>query len=383
MVTVLVAHTYELEEADVAVAEILEQLNLDSSLRKNAVGIIACHGDFNESGAVKLLCEKLPFDVVGTTSLASSTGPETAIDILTISVLTSDEVSFSTAFAPGLDAQPHAPLAAAYAEASRCSTEQPALILAYGTPMTSVGTEALISIVDSLSGGVPIFGTLACDHIGLSDSYVIHDGAFHRNAMTLVLLHGPIHPSFHFVSISGKNIQKQRGTITSSSGNILHTINDLPAIDYLESIGINKGQFHVVGSVPFMLDYGDGTTPVGRGYYQILEDGSIACGGEMPVNATVSLATLDYADVMRSASGLIETVFASGAPRGLLLHSCLTRSLVLGPDPLAEAEQIFKAVGGRATYQLSYSGGEICPVRREDGGVTNRFHNFTFIACAL
>ena len=60
MITSLVAHTFEVDDIGIAVSEILEQLDLGSSLRKNSVGIITCHCEFLYSGVVKALSDKFP-----------------------------------------------------------------------------------------------------------------------------------------------------------------------------------------------------------------------------------------------------------------------------------------------------------------------------------
>jgi hypothetical protein len=41
------------------------------------------------------------------------------------------------------------------------------------------------------------------------------------------------------------------------------------------------------------------------------------------------------------------------------------------------------SAAGDIPYVLAYAGGEICPVRGEDGKLRNHFHNFTFSLCVL
>jgi hypothetical protein len=56
---------------------------------------------------------------------------------------------------------------------------------------------------------------------------------------------------------------------------------------------------------------------------------------------------------------------------------------MLGADYAAEMTGITAALKGKLPYMLGYSGGEICPVYNDKGQPSNRFHNFTFVACMI
>ena len=62
------AHTFEIDNLDIAVTEILEQLNMKENLLSNSIGIMSCYYEFIESGVVAAICDALPFDVIGMTS---------------------------------------------------------------------------------------------------------------------------------------------------------------------------------------------------------------------------------------------------------------------------------------------------------------------------
>ena len=383
MIASLVAHTFEVDDKKTAVSEILAQLDLDNSLRKNSVGIITCHCDFMYSGIVKALSESLPFEVVGISSLASAANGNSGLDILTICVLTSDEVGFSTALTDSLVKEQKSPIVKAYAEAAK-EQGSPSLILAYGPLLEHISGNTFVNEITDISGGVPLFGTLACDHTpAFNEASVIYNGDYYRDRMTIVLLHGPVTPRFFCIAISPENAQNQKGLITSSTGNVIHTVNGIPAMEYLESIGLNKENLKISGSFPLVLDYNDGGQPVGRGIYTVADNGDVYCGGDAPVNSSLSTAILNDEDVLRSAGQLAESICTQCEPGALLLLSCISRSLLLGSDPLGEVEKLDSVIGNRIPYHMSYSGGEICPVYTDNDSSANRFHNFTLIACAL
>ncbi|MCL2809917.1 MAG: hypothetical protein FWD24_07645, partial [Treponema sp.] len=67
MIKMFSAFTEEIDDVDAAISEILSQLDLEHSLMKNSIGILHCYHEFIDSGAVKTLSEKLPFDIIGIT----------------------------------------------------------------------------------------------------------------------------------------------------------------------------------------------------------------------------------------------------------------------------------------------------------------------------
>jgi hypothetical protein len=68
---------------------------------------------------------------------------------------------------------------------------------------------------------------------------------------------------------------------------------------------------------------------------------------------------------------------------GALVFSCIGRSFVLGLNNEAELAQVDQLLSAYAPYQMTYSGGEICPLIGSDGKWKNRFHNDTFTACVF
>ena len=88
------AHTYEIDDAALAVEEIKRRLDCDGKLMKNSVGSLACFVDFIETGVVKALSEALPFDILGITTIASASAGQCGETTLCILVLTSDDTEF-------------------------------------------------------------------------------------------------------------------------------------------------------------------------------------------------------------------------------------------------------------------------------------------------
>lgn len=378
------AFTFEVDDPQLAVEEILEQLELDKAILRHSVGIVSCHPDFIESGVLAAISEALPFDVVGATSLASATDEEMGIEILTLAVLTSDEVTFTTVLTESLWEDQETPIQEAYTKILADLPDKPSLILTYQPMMNHVGGKKLATEINKVSGGVPLFGTMTCDHnFDFKQAYSICNGKYYKDRLIMILLNGPVSAKFFHISIDVTDRLSQSAVITDSAVNVLKSVNDKPVVDYMISLGLARnGSIEGAVAIPFLIDYNDGTQPVCRGVFMITEEGWAVCGGDVPKGALLSTATLDYDDVLRTSGKVLDAVLrAKKEGDALLVVSCNSRSVVMGTEPLAEMEMVHDRLANKLPYHMLYSGGEICPVSDEKGKTRNRFHNFSFTAC--
>jgi hypothetical protein len=158
----------------------------------------------------------------------------------------------------------------------------------------------------------------------------------------------------------------------------------MTAKDYFESIGLATGKgIEGMSSVPFVVDYGDGTQLVARAIYGLDEDDSAVCGGIMPEGGTLYIGRMDVEDILLTARTSLNTLLEGKNLNGIIMFPCLGRNMVLAMDPLEEIGVVKNTIGNRIPWHLAYSGGEVCPVYSKDGLSVNRFHNFTFIGCAI
>jgi hypothetical protein len=373
----------EIDDPEAAVREILVQLDLDQRWPRNAVGLIACHADYLESGAVKALCEALPFDVVGCTTLGSSVNGEYGMELLSLSVLTGEEERFSTVFSAEISPGGVEAVQALYRSAG---TEKAALILAYAPWYSAMGGPAILEALNRSSGGTPVFGALACYHTSpLSNSRVIYNGEAYKDGLALVLIRGNIKPRFFITAIPGNKIQKQAAVITKSEGCVVQQINETTPLEYFDSLGLISGEKIPIGKImPLIVKYNDGTEAVARGIYDLTPEGYMVCGGEMPEQATFAMGTLDYNGIIETAESTVTRALEAAPKDGgcLLMFPCFSRGMALGPNADHELRKVVSLAGGKP-YHLCYAGGELCPVSDEEGAFLNRFHNFTFTICAL
>ena len=379
------AWTLEPDDPEIAIAQILEQLDLENNLLTRASGFITCSYDYVETGIVKAISDALPFDVIGCTTLTNAVNDERGAMLLCLSVLTADDCQFSCALTLPLHNNLHAAIQENFAHAAAELEEAPKLMLAFFPMIDAVGGELILDALDKATNGVPIFGTLACDFdtSRYSNSYTLYNGECCRDRLAFLLISGNVHPRFMVASTSEQNLFKQRALITGSEGSVLKSINGITAHEYFTSIGLVQGSgVEGMSSLPFILDYNDGTQPVARAIYSLNEDGSALCGGVMPEGSTLSLGRMDVEDILLTAERSITTLLTTKGINGIIMFPCLGRNMVLGVEPLAEVKTVAALIDHILPWHLAYSGGEVCPVYSVNGTV-NRFHNFTFIACAL
>lgn len=379
------AHTLELDDQEVAVKELLEQLDLEKNALKNSVALITCSYEFIEAGIVEALSEALPFELIGCTTLTNANNDEAGTMLLCLTVLTADDCNFITKKSYCAEENFDIALNDSVQKAMEELNGQVNLAFAF-FPMYGAGGEIMLNALDKALTGSPIFGTVACDSdtAAYSNTSIIHNGISYKDHLTFLLISGNVNPRFIVTSTSEQNLRKQHAIITSSEGCLLKQVNNMTAKEYFKSIGLAPGAgVEGMSSVPFVVDYGDGTQLVARAIYGLNEDGSAVCGGIMPEGGTLYIGRMDVEDIILTAKTSIETLLKNEDINGIIMFPCLGRNMVLAMDPLEEIDVITKTINNRYPWHLAYSGGECCPVYTKDNMTINRFHNFTFIGCAI
>jgi hypothetical protein len=387
MIRSIIAHTTEIDDVERAVEEVKSRIQSGDPLQKHTVGIIACHYEFALSGVVKALCDALPFPVLGAITSAQAVSETADALLLTLMVLTSDEAEFAIARTDPLRGEPGKAIARAYAEAASARKDRPALILAYAPFMVENSGDEYVNVLTDASGGAPCFGTLAVDDTAdFSNCFMIHNGAHYNDRMAMLLIYDDIDPKFFIATISKDKILDKSALVTKSAGHILMEVNDRPVVEYFEDLGLTEASetAYAMTSLPFMLDYGDGTPQVSKVFIGLSPERHAICAGAMPEGSTLYIGVFDKDDVLLTTREAVEKALAAAAgASGLLIYSCISRGMSLGAEQLLELELIRETVADRLPFMMAYSGGEMCPTRVSDEKAINRFHNNTFIACVF
>ncbi|MDR3331350.1 MAG: FIST C-terminal domain-containing protein [Synergistaceae bacterium] len=386
MIKALAAHTSEIDDAELAVADIMEQLDLEPNLLKNSVGIITCYLDFIDNGTVKAICALLPFDVVGINTLGCATASLGGGTTLALFVLTSDDVSFSAGVSLPVLPEGGKAISELYEKTSAGLGGKPNFGLVFAPFILGTAGDIFVRRLDELSGGVPLFGCTPSDFtIGHRSPQVIYNGETYQGSMAIVLMSGNLNPRFFLSGVSEKKISNRKAVVTASEDNILKEINGTPAAEFLDSLGLllNDGSIAgAMGLVHLVMNFPDGTPPVIRVIQELTPEGYLKMGGLVPVNSTLAVAALDYDDVIKSLSDVMKE--ARRDPCDLLfIISCMARNFALGLDDMDEINLVRATIKDGTPFLFTYTSGEFSPVQRHDGTTATRHHNVTLVACAL
>jgi hypothetical protein len=375
------AVTREIDDPQAAADEIVSALAMEQNLLKNSLGIISCFSEFVETGALKAVCDALPFDCIGATTCISAAAGETDQVMLTVTVLTSDDCNFNSALIPVAEDY-KASIESVCKPIMEQAAETPALLLSFFPLINNVSGDMILETLDGLTGGIPLFGTTAVDHnMDYHTAMTIHNGEAYRDMLVLGGIHGSVEVTYEIASLNESKIRNQKAIITASEGNLLTGVNGKPALQYFEEIGLTKADLlSGLGIVPLVIDHLDGTKFVARAVFTLTPDDKAVCGGAMPAGTTMGIGSIDMNDVLTTTENTLRKLKDDDSV--LLCYSCIARFLALGVNSTGEAD-MFTSVAGDSGYLFAYSGGEICPLPNAEGKLRNFYHNYTAVFCRL
>ncbi len=384
MVTMYTARTSEIDEIDEAIKEIKSQIDL-TALKKNSGGLIFCHIDFVESGVVKALCEQLPFNVIGMTSMVSANEAGYSLYDLTLTVLTSDEVSFEAGMTNDIDNNNYIDEVNSLFNNMRGKVDSdPKMIFTFMPYIREVAGYEVVSAMDKACHGIPMWGAIT-NNIDFNYETVqtICNGDCLRAGLAMMFVSGPVEPKFIVSSLPERNIANNRAIITKSEGAFLYEINDVPVLNYLADVGLIITKENIT-TTPLMVYYDNAQEPVALGFYTLFDEGHVLTGGEMPVGTSIAVGNIDAAGIFESAEYGLQQILDLKDRQTTLLLPCVTRYIMLAPDQEGELRMIDEKLSNSGKpFMMGYSGGEICPMPGSDGKLKNRFHNYSFCALVL
>jgi len=384
MITMYTARTSEIDEISEAIDEIKSQIDF-SALKKHSGGLIFCHIDFVSSGMVAALCETLPFEVIGMTSMASADEHGYSLYDLTLTILTSDEVTFTAGMTNSINTANYvAEIDDLYKQVRGRVDSDPAMIFTFMPYIRDVAGYEVVEAMDAACHGIPLWGSIT-NNIDFNYETVqtICNGKSLSAGVAMMFLDGPVEPKFIISSIPERNIANSRAVITKSDGAILYEINDVPVLEYLANMGLIIVKENITAT-PIMMYYDGAKEPVALGFYTLFENGSFLTGGPMPVGTSVAVGSIDAQGIFESAEDGLKRISDSKDRQATLLLPCVTRYIMLAPNQESELQLIKeKLTSSGRPFMMGYSGGEICPMPDQEGKLRNRFHNYTFCACVL
>jgi hypothetical protein len=384
VIKIQTASTSEIDDIGDAIDEILGQLDLEG-LGKSSVGILFSCYEFIESGVFSALCKRLPFEVVGMTTIASASGDDFGMYRLSLAVLTSDVITFETSVtAPFSIDNYENEIESAYQRARGKLPGDPSFIITFFPFMDNVSGSDILRSFNKTCDGIPIWGSVSS---GMDMTYehcrtLWSEGA-DKKSLAMLLIHGPVEPKFIVTSIPARNMRDSSAIITESEGCVIKKVNGVRFDKYLDSVGLAITNVKESTTVPLMISYEDGASPVAIAIYSMRDDGSALCGGETPQDSVLVIGQIDRDGVIETARESMEAAMSCGKKNVILMLPCVTRYIMLAPQHDDEMQEALKLIGGKNHYMMGYSGGEVCPMLGADGKYHNHHHNYTFSVCVF
>jgi hypothetical protein len=384
MITMYTARTAEVDVFDEAIAEIKSQIDLNA-LKKHSCGIIFCCMDYNESGMMKALCDALPFDVIGMTSMGTTDSRGYGFFDLTLTVLTSDEVQFKAGMVKDINRMNYEEKINELYGGIRAEVNgDPSFILSFTPLFNEVAGYEMVAAADRAVNGVPIWGSMSSSINFTPESVsVMCNGEYSNTGLTMMFFCGVVKPRFVLTSLPEYSISNMRGIITKSDGAVLIEINDMPVLEYLSYLGVEVTTENI-RATPLMV-YHEGTKePVALAFYEAMENGRLFIGGAVPEGASISIGGIDNTTIVESCEQGLKEILEMENRHATLLLPCVTRGVMMAPDQEGEMKLIHETLSKSGLpFAMGYSGGEISPMTDTEGKMHNRFHNYTFCACIL
>jgi hypothetical protein len=232
-----------------------------------------------------------------------------------------------------------------------------------------------------------MFGSIALDYTTkVRRPRTLYNGEAYDDRFSLLVMSGNVDPIFYTETLPDRDSNSRDARITAVQGNMIKTINNRPAIEFFENIGVvEDGAFTTAAyTTPLLINcHNSAKFNAISNLFFINLDGSVNCTSEVSVGGELWLGTLNSDDVVLSAKKIVDEAVGGSKKDLLIIFSCLSRAAVLS-DVFDEINPITEKLNGSAIpYLFMYSMGEICPLYNKEGIPINRYHNYTIIACAL
>lgn len=258
---------------------------------------------------------------------------------------------------------------------------RPALLV-LGAGLRTDGEQILNGILAAAGERTPVFGGLAGDGARFQETYVF-DGEGEAGEGALILALDRDRVEVRGMAASGWQPLGVEKVVTRSEGNVVHTIDDVPALelyrDYLglTSVSVDSATTIAIGEAPLQI-VRDGYSVLRSAMAADVESRSIVFAGSVPQGARVRFSTSPGPEIAEEALRAMRRLRDGGARAdAVLLFSCAARRFALGPMAEDEVRPIQELWAAPLVGMFTY--GEIGSIDQN----RSDFHNVTCVAVTL
>ena len=333
----------------------------------------------NERNGVAELLSKKGIQIFGTSTGDNFTDGEIESQSIVLLLLDIDPAYFQLAI-KGTDEGTIKEIAEQIARSALTKFKKPAFLVISGG-LAVDGDEIIAGLESACGKGTTIIGGLAADSLKMERTYVFtNDKLFDYGLLVLILNEEKI--SLSGVAVGGWKPVGMDRIITKSNGNVVYTIDNEPALDFvsryagLKDLDTNNGMNFMISSNFQVQLIREGKHPVMRTPMQANPgDRSIIFAGSLPEGSKVKLCLLPGFEVIEATLNEFNNYKKEQPePDAIILFSCAGRQITLGPYVSEEIDRIKNIWNAPLAGFFCY--GEIGKV---DSG-QHEFHNMT---CSL
>jgi hypothetical protein len=411
MISTYTAFTDCIDDPEQAYAQLESDLRVQGPLLRYSVGILFAYGAFFEEGCAQYIAARLPFDVVGGSTIGICIPGHYGQFGLALMVMTSDDYSFKASMSePVTDlAQTRARLAAQMGTllspapdaadgpppdtliASKPAVPlKPRLLLPILPYSAQVSAEEMMAEVDEAIGGVPAFGTVAASNDpNLRGVYTLLNDTASDDRVVILAISGDFQPDFYTLEFSAKDFISPSAIVTDSDRMLLKGLNGYPVLDFFKAHGFYDGErfmgsaYAASETTAAIFDLEDGSRLV-RTIMPLQSDDGLVLTGTAPIGSTMTLVGMSQESVLTDTRALLGRIAAQVQGKSLLAFSCIARNWVLGNHADDEWRIFQELLGARCSFLAASSGGEVFPSRTDNGAlIDNHLQNFSLTICAF
>ncbi len=371
-----------------AVREILAQCQAEPRLDDPGLGIfLTSRMDLDFQAALDGILRTWPnLQLVGCTTDGeiSDIFPCTE-NSLSLLLIQSDRVFFSTGLGENLSRDPEAAVRQALAGArAGAASKLPELGLVFCDGLESFRIDPAAALRRNLGETFPVVGGYAGDHYQMVKTFQFFGNQVVSDALVLVLVHGPV--LYSFGCDSGWRPIGRPFVVNRCVDNVIYEIDGMPALDFFRKhLGNNQEEY---AQVPLAVSVGQGEYVLRDPYSVNTVDKSILCCGTFPDTPRpprIRLTEYDresLVDAANRATLAAERRYPGNMPDLALLFPCTSRRHILGTRAALEHDALLRRKTERPAMRIfgMYAYGEICPIRST--GVSCH-HNDTYVVLLL
>ncbi|MDR0304963.1 MAG: hypothetical protein LBH98_09410 [Chitinispirillales bacterium] len=362
MIKMFCAHTKEIDDADVAVNDILSQIKADKNILRNSIGIISCCSEFAQTGVLKAICKTLPFTTVGTITLASGINAGNGQLVLSVSVITADDSFFVPLLSDKIDDKQEN-IVKFCQDSKKNIPENSKMILTFipVNPNSSMTSETILNLIDDAEADIPIFGGAASSLDVKESAEVIFNGDVYNDRFVFVAVSGEINPKFVLSEIFPQKTVQERWIVTETHGNLIAKINGIDFRKFVENLGgshslLEKNSFDIV---PFWFDFSGINKPVARTISMVTENGLGVCSGNVPIGVSVFIGNISKKMIVETTKTVSKEIYRHKEINGVLFFSGKERFFALGANYNNEMYMLEELLE-KIPFHVVYSQGGYC-----------------------